>query len=307
MGSCSSKLPHHVDSPPSTSPPPWEPAPERSHTFGLQNEATDDEYYEAERFCRENPVAEPRLLPSNIIDAIQEQGCRLWTLERPRSTRFRGSVQDVGEKSGPAVVEVRTDAKCTSVCLFSNLPLMAGQYEPARGKSGVYYEISVHRMDNGGIIAIGTACRPYPDWRFPGWQRLSAGVHLDDFRKFFEDPTGGRDCIGMPERISPGDTIGCGYDFSTSSVFFTYNGVRLPDAFTGVYLPRHAQDVYAAIGVEGPTEFEVNFGGDVFRWKEGNEWAWRVDGLAGRLADPSGLDAELPSYGETQAGSSRRR
>lgn len=120
-------------------------------------------------------------------------------------------------------------------------------------------------------------------------------------RKFFEDPTGGRDYNPLLQRIAPGDTVGCGYDFTSSGVFYTYNGRRLPDAFGGVYLPRTQFDVYAAIGVEGGCEFEVNFGGDLFRWKEGNEWAWRVDGHVGKLtgALASGSD-ELPSYDEVR-------
>ena len=86
-----------------------------------------------------------------------------------------------------------------------------------------------------------------------------------------------------------------------SSIFFTYNGMRLEDAFTGVYVPRIQFDVFAAIGVEGECEFDVNFGGDVFRWKEGNEWAWRVEGHVGRLSGMSGAYAEeLPSYEEAR-------
>lgn len=133
----------------------------------------------------------------------------------------------------------------------------------------------------------------------PGWNRQSAGFHLDDFRKFFEDPDGGRDYTDAITRIQWGDTIGCGYDFQTGSLFYTYNGMRLPDAFNGIYLPRHAYDVFAAIGVEGECEFEVNFGGDVFRWKEGNEWAWRVEGHVGRIIGLGGsgtLDDDLPAY-----------
>ena len=57
--------------------------------------------------------------------------------------------------------------------------------------------------------------------------------------------------------------------------------------------------MYAAIGVEGHNEFEVNFGADVFRWKEGNDWAWRVEGHVGNFAGSSdGGDDELPSYQE---------
>ena len=122
-------------------------------------------------------------------------------------------------------------------------------------------------------------------------------------RKFFEDPTGGRDYTSILQRIEPGDTVGCGYDFASSSIFFTYNGLRLPDAFGGIYIPRTRYDVYAAIGVEGECEFEVNFGGDLFRWKEGNEWSWRVEGHVGRLSAPSGSSSmgdQLPSYDEAR-------
>lgn len=144
---------------------------------------------------------------------------------------------------------------------------------------------------------LGTACRPYPVWRLPGWNRMSAGFHLDDFRKFFEDPDGGRDYTDAINRINPGDTIGCAYEFQTGTIFYTYNGLRLPPAFTGIYLPRHTQDVFAAIGVEGYCDFQVNFGGESFRWKEGNEWSWRVEGHVGRLTGgPGRFDDELPSY-----------
>ena len=117
-------------------------------------------------------------------------------------------------------------------------------------------------------------------------------------RKFYEDPTGGCDYTPLLKRISPGDTIGCGYDFTSSGVFFTHNGHRLPDAFNGVYVPLDQFDVYAAIGVEGACEFEVNFGaGTDFEWKEGNNW--KAQAHVGMM--PGGLgseDDELPSYSE---------
>lgn len=81
-------------------------------------------------------------------------------------------------------------------------------------------------------------------------------------------------------------------------MFFTYNGARLSSAFSGIYLPRQEFDVFAAIGVEGDIEIEVNFGGDVFRWKEGNDWAWRVEGHVGSFGGSSSQDAELPVYEE---------
>ncbi|KAF9459199.1 hypothetical protein BDZ94DRAFT_1268808 [Collybia nuda] len=280
-------------------PPQWAPAPEVSHKYGLWNEAPDDEYDAAENFCLEYPPQLPRLIPSDAVDRINAIGCKAWGIEVPITPRFVGTVQNLGDsKGGPGIVRVQTEAECKDVCLLSDLPILAGLYD-THGKTGIYYEIYIHRMD--GIIAIGTACRPYPAWRLPGWNRLSAGLHLDDFRKFFEDPDGGRDYTDAVTGINSGDTIGCGYEFASGTLFFTYNGMRLPPAFTGIYLPRHNHDVFAAIGVEGDCDFEVNFGGEYFRWKEGSEWAWRVEGHVGRLGGGSGAyDDELPSYSEVR-------
>lgn len=155
---------------------------------------------------------------------------------------------------------------------------------------------------------LGTACKPYPEYRLPGWNRLSAGLHLDDLQKFFEDPNGGRPYDNSLARIVPGDVIGCGFEFKTASLFYTYNGERLKSAFRGIYLPRQEHDVYAAIGVGGPgrNQLIVNFGGDdqkyLFSWKPGREWAWLVDGHVGRLtASSSGFGDELPTYDEVRS------
>lgn len=163
----------------------------------------------------------------------------------------------------------------------------------------------IHIHGKAAHIWIGTACQPYPDFRYPGWNRQSAGLHLDDMSKFFEDPNGGRPYDSRLEKIRPGDVVGCGYEFSTSSLFYTYNGERLDTAFRGIYVPRDAYDVYAAIGVGGPgaNHFIVNFGGDdnehLFRWKPAREWAWRVEGHVGRLGGSSGTNDELPSYADS--------
>jgi len=280
------------------SPPEWSPAPERSYDHGLRNDAPEDEFKAAEAWCQKYPVDRPRLLSSDTVERINSMGCRAWGLELPSSSRFSGRIEN-DVKGGPAVVRVQTTQQCQDVSILSDLPLMAGLYD-IQGKSGVYYEILIHQMY--GFIAIGTSCRPYPSWRLPGWNRLSAGLHLDDCRKFFEDVDGGRDYVpGLDGRIRPGDTIGCGYVFATGELFFTHNGQRLPPAFTGIYLPRPHHDVYAAIGVEGQCVFEVNFGGEYFKWKEGNEWAWRVEGHVGRLnGSSSGGAGGLPSYDEAR-------
>ncbi|KAG6841842.1 hypothetical protein C0991_006249 [Blastosporella zonata] len=306
----SSSKPHYQ--PPGTSAPPgWAPAPESSHQFGLKNEAPEDEFESAETFCADQPVDAPRLLSTNVIERINTIGCRVWGLETPHLNRFRGSICNPEDsKNGDGFVQVETTPNCGDTCLMSNLPLVAGLYE-IQGKEGAYYEVTIIEMDpdSQGFIAIGTVCRPYPEYRLPGWNRLSAGLHLDDMRKFFEDPRGGRDYLSNNNiKVGPGHTIGCGYEFETGALFFTYNGQRLPNAFTGIYLPHAQQDVYAAVGVSGRVKIQVNFGGDVFRWLEGNEWSWRIEGqVGGKLGAIGGGDGDdsLPTYQE--ASSSIRR
>ncbi|KAF8999764.1 hypothetical protein BDQ17DRAFT_1308220 [Cyathus striatus] len=279
-------------------PPVWAPAPEISHALGKFADATEDEFEAAESFCSQYPPQEPSFVPSYLLDRISEIGCKAWGIERPDTPRFQGIIQD-DAKGGSGTTRVHTTPQCQDTCLLSDLPIMAGLYD-IQGKTGVYYEVLIHKME--GIISVGTSCRPYPVWRLPGWNRLSAGLHLDDFRKFFEDPDGGRDYTDALTRIGSGDVIGCGYEFATGTLFYTYNGMKLPPAFSGIYMPRVNYDVFAAIGVEGCCDFEVNFGGDYFRWKEGNEWAWRIEGHIGRMqgAGRSGQhDETLPTYYES--------
>ncbi|KAF9553857.1 endosome protein [Agrocybe pediades] len=288
--------------PSSEAPPEWAPALENSHKYGKLDDAPAEEYRNALEFCKKYPLDYPKMLPSDTVDEINRIGCKAWGIEVPITPRFVGHIENYNpdSKGKPAVVSVRTQSKCKDVCLLSTIPIVAGLYDFGR-KKGMYYEVYIKKMK--GIIAIGTACKPYPQWRLPGWDRMSAGLHLDDMRKFFEDPNGGREYAqGLITRISPGDTVGCGYELQTGAIFYTYNGTRLPNAFTGIYLPHNDQDVFAAIGVEGDCEFEVNFGGELFRWLEGNEWDWRVEGHVGRLEGRSGhLDDELPSYQEARS------
>lgn len=196
-------------------------------------------------------------------------GAKAWEMQVPTAPRFKGTIS----RTEYGTTSIRAQRECRETTLLSNLPIMGGLYDVPPEMEGVYFEITVNKME--GVVAIGTACRPYPEFRFPGWNRQSAGLHLDDMRKFFEDPDGGRDYIAEG-KLKPGDVIGCGYGFGRAVIFFTYNGERLPDAFTGVHLPRTAWDVYAAIGVCGECEVEVNFGCRGFAWKMPVE-RWAVE------------------------------
>ena len=169
------------------------------------------------------------------------------------------------------------------------------------GLSPAGYAYHCHFVSDISGSCPGMACRPYPGWRMPGWNRLSTGFHTDDCSTFFEDPDGGRAYVGE-FAIESGHVVGIGYRFATGEVFWTHNGRNLGPAFTGVFMPCEQHDVYAAIGVTGPgeAEFEVNFGaGWDFEWKEGNNW--KVQGHVGMSpGGMSGVDDDLPSYTDSR-------
>lgn len=139
-------------------PPAWNPAPERSHTLGLFDEASDDDWEQAEAFCTAHPPTPPKLLASDVIDRIRALGCAAWDLERPADPHFVGHVERCDQikpgSSGGGTWKVRTEKRCRDSCVMSDLPLMAGLYD-IHGRRGVYYEVRVNRMD--GVVAIGTS------------------------------------------------------------------------------------------------------------------------------------------------------
>lgn len=141
-----------------TLPPQWTPAVEHSHTYGKYEDAAFDEYKEAERFCARHPVEKPKFLPSVMAERLSQEGCKPWRMRLPSSPRFEGRVESGNDKGGTGVTKVVTDRMCKDVCIFSDLPIMAGLYD-TKGKQGVYYEVVIRKME--GIIAIGDSCSEF--------------------------------------------------------------------------------------------------------------------------------------------------
>ena len=125
-------------------------------------------------------------------------------------------------------------------------------------------------------IALGFFAPPYPAWRLPGWQRGSLGVHGDDGHRYVNDPFGGLD---FTDAFNVGDTLGIGITYSIPSgtppyglegqVFFTRNGKKeggwdiheqldekIEDGVKGL---EGDYDIFAAVGVFGPADFEIRF------------------------------------------------
>ncbi|KAJ7600125.1 hypothetical protein C8J56DRAFT_768417 [Mycena floridula] len=242
------------------------------------------------------PPDSSQLLIAASLDKVRDEGVWAWgfntpqTLDQytnnldvlfleiatPEGGGFHGSIHNpVYGTETRGVVSITTLSTTTRTCLLSNLPLVGGRYTISPNKQGIYYEVRIFEMED--TVAVGLACRPYPAWRQPGWNRLSAAWRFDNMKKYFETWKGKK---YLPNaKLQNGDTVGVGFIHNSGTVFFTLNGSRLPDAFTGIFLPHSKDDLFAAIGIHKKASIEINFGAEKFMWSEGNEWAWSVEGL----------------------------
>lgn len=86
-----------------------------------------------------------------------------------------------------------------------------------------------------------------------------------------------------------GDVIGVGYRPRTGTVFFTRNGKKLEDVAHGL----KSQNLFPAVGANGPCTVNVNFGQSGFVFIEANVKKWGLAPMTGSLAPP-------PPYGSEQ-------
>ncbi|KAJ3357595.1 Rsp5p-dependent ubiquitination, sorting of cargo proteins at the multivesicular body [Allomyces javanicus] len=145
---------------------------------------------------------------------------------------------------------------------------------PATTRAVVYFEVSIKSMDPQATLAIGLTHYPYPSFRLPGWHPWSIGYHSDDGRLFVSDSDRGRE-YGKPYRA--GDVVGVGVDTRTCHVFFTRNGVKLPD-ITDAQVPAPFVGIHPAIGADGACEVDVRWHGG-FRWADADSkgFAYSLD------------------------------
>lgn len=164
-------------------------------------------------------------------------------------------------------------------------------------KKTIYFEVRVlsYGVGRGGdmsSLALGWCALPYPTWRMPGWERGSLAVHGDDGRRYVNDTWGGKDFTGA---IQAGQTVGLGMEFAIPDtppnygsspeqspglkvdVFFTRDGVK--DSGWCLHEELDAQndlgvdgldgqfDLYAAVGIFGGAEFEINFSRSKWLWQ----------------------------------------
>jgi Ran-binding protein 9/10 len=72
----------------------------------------------------------PRLLASDLVERIEVEGCRAWSLEMPTHPGFSGRVLDPGaSKDGAGVARVITNEGCQDTSILSTFPILGGLYD----------------------------------------------------------------------------------------------------------------------------------------------------------------------------------
>jgi hypothetical protein len=121
--------------------------------------------------------------------------------------------------------------------------------------------------------------------RDTGWHKYSVAYTSTGHRRYnqpFNGPTYG-------PQIVQGDVVGVGYRPRTGTIFFTRNGKKLDDVAHGL----KSQNLFPAVGANGPCTVHVNFGQSGFVFIEANVKKWGLAPMTGSLAPP-------PPYGSEQ-------
>ncbi|KAG9239219.1 concanavalin A-like lectin/glucanase domain-containing protein [Amylocarpus encephaloides] len=226
------------------------------------------EYMRARAFIQASP---PDSLSTDIslsqFLAIQEKGVSAWEFE-PELEIANCFVE------GRTEIEFY-DSECS---VLSNLPL-------PKQNEVYYWEAKIYDKPESSLISIGVATKPYPLFRLPGWHKYSVAYTSTGHRRYnqpFHGPNYG------PQYVQ-GDVIGVGYRPRTGTIFFTRNGKKLEDVAHGL----KSQNLFPAVGANGPCTVHVNFGQSGFVFIEANVKKWGLAPMTGSLAPP-------PPYGSEQ-------
>ncbi|KAF5398111.1 hypothetical protein PHET_08236 [Paragonimus heterotremus] len=140
-------------------------------------------------------------------------------------------------------------------------------HEPATVRSDVpiplttgiyYFEVTVsNKGNNGRSVSVGVVTKSSNLTKLPGYEHSSFGYHNDGSVYHGSSSSG----LKFGPRIVENDTVGCGIDFMSRSLFFTRNGIFLGKAFEGKIPASPGTRIYPAVGLQGRgARLTANFG-----------------------------------------------
>ncbi|KAG0249626.1 Rsp5p-dependent ubiquitination, sorting of cargo proteins at the multivesicular body [Actinomortierella ambigua] len=213
------------------------------------------------------PCSVPTDISLSQYLSIQEKGVSAWEFEPSYDHRL--------------LVHDRTELSFfdREAGVQTNLPLPKQQ-------EVYYWEVKMFEKSPNTTVAVGVSTKPYPTTRLPGWNRHSV-AYFSNGLKYYNAPWSGMS-YGPP--MYEGDVVGCGYRPRTGTVFFTRNGKRLEDAYTGL-----RYNLFPTVGATGPCVLHVNFGQSGFVFVEANVKKWGLAPATGSLVPPPAYGSELGS------------
>ncbi|KAG8922469.1 Rsp5p-dependent ubiquitination, sorting of cargo proteins at the multivesicular body [Tulasnella sp. 417] len=219
----------------------------------------------------------PNSLPTDItlsqFLSIQEKGVSAWSFDPDY------------ESSPNVLVHARTELTflpdpSSASSVQSNLPL-------PKLNEVYYWEVKMFDLPPGTNVSIGLATKPYPSFRLPGHARHSVAYHSSG-EKSYNYPFA---TVSYGPPLKEGDVLGIGYRPRTGSVFFTRNGRKMEDAFTGL----NRFNLFPTVGADGPCSVHVNLGQAGFVHIEANVKKWGLAPSVGTLAPPPAYGSERGS------------
>ncbi|KAL0580395.1 Protein ssh4 [Marasmius crinis-equi] len=219
----------------------------------------------------------PNSLPTDItlsqFLSIQEKGVSAWSFEPDFET------------VNSLLVHARTEITflpdpASSSCVQSNLPL-------PKLNEVYYWEVKMFDLPETTNVAIGLSTKPYPPFRLPGLSRYSVAYHSNGDKSHNYPFT----ASSFGASLKEGDVLGVGYRPRSGTVFFTRNGRKMEDAFTGL----NRWNLFPTIGADGPCSVHVNFGQAGFVFVEANVKKWGLAPSVGTLAPPPAYGSERGS------------
>lgn len=151
-----------------------------------------------------------------------------------------------------------------------------------------YFEAKMYEKPTSTEVAVGLATKPYPSFRMPGWNKISVGYFSSDGFKCHNYPF---TAASHGPSLNEGDVLGVGYRPRTGTVFFTKNGRKLDDCYTGL----SNYNLFPAVGSNGAATVHINLGQAGFVFIEANVKKWGLAPMVGTLAPPPAYGSERGS------------
>jgi hypothetical protein len=213
--------------------------------------------------------------------SIQEKGVSAWCFEPDYESNPSLYVESRTEitflSDGPGMA--RRDGGGNTV--LANLPV-------PKLNEVYYWEAKMYEKPSSTEVVVGLATKPFPSFRMPGNARTSMGYQSGDGFRCHNYPFTASS-YGPP--LAEGDVLGVGYRPRQGTVFFTRNGKKLEDCYTGL----NGSNLFPAVGANGAATVHINLGQAGFVFIEANVKKWGLAPMMGTLAPPPAYGSERGS------------